>query len=235
MRLAMRTPRGRATVLSPLLVFIALSIMLLRNAEALQIVTFGIRSGLGLATFGAFVALLGILPLALNQFAIDGAGLTLELLSPISDGELLAGKAVANGAIAAAPGLVCIVAAFFLFPEGSVWSWLAVPLGIASTYLLASPAAAAASAIFPRAVDLNSIGNASNAHGAAGLLGLACFALSGLPALALVMIATWLQRPALAPALLLAWCAVAFGINRLLFIPVRALLARRRENLGLVV
>jgi hypothetical protein len=35
--------------------------------------------------------------------------------------------------------------------------------------------------------------------------------------------------------MLLIWCAVTLTINRLLFRPVRLLLARRRENLAIVV
>jgi hypothetical protein len=43
-----------------------------------------------------------------------------------------------------------------------------------------------------------------------------------------------LHRPDLTLAMLLIWCVIALAINRLLFRPVRLLLARRRENLGLV-
>ena len=61
-----------------------------------------IDSGLSLATFGCFVCLFSILPLAMNQFAIDKAGFTRYMLSPLSIRELLQGKAVGNALIAGA-------------------------------------------------------------------------------------------------------------------------------------
>ncbi len=109
-------------------------------------------------------------------------GLTLALLSPLSTRELLTGKAVGNGLIAVGTAFVVVVVAFVLFPDGSPWLWLSLPPGLVATYAIAAPGAAALSAIFPRAVDLNSIGRGSNAHGLAGLLGLLLFVASGLPA-----------------------------------------------------
>jgi hypothetical protein len=83
---------------------------------------------------------------------------------------------------------------------------------------------------------LNSIGQGSNPHGLAGLLGVASIVLSAVPVglLALISIRV-LDRPQLTLVLLLIWCAVTFAANRLLFRPVRVLLAKRRENLGMVV
>ncbi len=174
-RLALRTPRGRSIVLSPFVVFVLFTIVIFRQGQ-MELGFASLTNGLNLATFGGAVCLLAILPFALNQFAIDGSGLTLALLSPLSTRELLAGKAVGNGLIAVGTGLVVVVVAFVLFPEGSPWLWLSLPPGLAATYAIAAPGAAALSAIFPRAVDLNSIGRGSNAHGLAGLLGLLLFA-----------------------------------------------------------
>jgi hypothetical protein len=42
----------------------------------------------------------------------------------------------------------------------------------------------------------------------------------------------WLHRVELAPLFLLGWCALAFGIAHLLFIPVRRLVASRCETLA---
>ena len=44
-----------------------------------------------------------------------------------------------------------------------------------------------------------------------------------------------LHRPALAPALLAAWCAISYAIGRLLFIPVGRIFNRRRENLAMLL
>jgi hypothetical protein len=49
------------------------------------------------------------------------------------------------------------------------------------------------------------------------------------------MASSWLQRPSLAPVLLLVWCAVSYGISLLLFIPARRIFAKRRENLAMLL
>jgi len=232
-RLALRTPRGRATLLAPLILLGVLAVVTTRSGGAHM--TLIPNGGVGLAALAAFIGLLGVLPLAANQFAIDGAGLTLELLSPISEGDLLAGKAVANFIIGGVPAMVCILATAVIFPRGPLALWLCLPLGVVSVYLLAAPIAALGSILFPRVVDLNSVGKGSNAHGVAGLMGIAAFAVAAVPPLLIVLFAsTWMERPQLAPVMLLAWSLFAFGVCLLLFRPLRGLLARRRENLGLV-
>jgi hypothetical protein len=42
----------------------------------------------------------------------------------------------------------------------------------------------------------------------------------------------WLHRPDLAALFLLGWCALAFTVSYLLFIPVRRLVASRCETLA---
>jgi hypothetical protein len=103
-------------------------------------------------------------------------------------------------------------------------------------FLLTAPVAALCSAVFPRAVDMNSIGRGSNAHGAAGFIGLFAFVAAAMPPLLLTLLATQiLQKPALAPVLLAVWCVVAYALGRLGFVPVRRIFDARRENLGLVI
>ena len=234
LRLAFRTPRGRSILVSPLLVFGMFALLVSRGGDA----GFGfeLEGGLALATFSAATCVLAILPFAMNQFALDRSGLTLQLLSPLRDLDILIGKAVGNGLIVGFSGLVCVVLAFALFPGGHPALWLSIPLGLASTYLLAAPAAAAVSAVLPRAVDLNSIGSRSNAHGLAGLVGLVAFVAASVPAMLVMLVTTTLmERPALAPAVLLVLCGVALLLCRLLLTPAARLFNRRRENLALVV
>ena len=232
--LTLRTPRGRSTVLSPLMVFAVFAAMMWRGSTAdFDIVP--LESGVGLAIFGSFISLLTVLPLAMNQFAIDGPGLTLEFLSPLDDRDLLRGKAIGNAFIGAIPMLICIAVAAVLFPSGSLSAWLSIPIGIAASYVLIAPAAAALSAVFPRTVDLNSIGRGSNAHGAATLLGLLASMASGAASLGInLAIMRSVAAPQLALTLMLMWLAGCIVVARLLFVPVRALLARRRENLVLI-
>jgi hypothetical protein len=236
MQLGLRTPRGRSILISPIVAFAVFAVLMRRGSGAMEFGFIALNGGIGLAAFASAICLLSILPFAMNQFAIDRSGLTLELLSPLTDLDILIGKAIANAAIAAAPALVCVTVAYVMFPSGSPALWLSVPLGALAAYALAAPAAAVLSAVFPRAVDLNSIGSGSNAHGIAGLVGMFVFLLSAAPPILLALLATAvLDRPAATPFILLVWCALAIVISRLLFIPVAALLNRRRENLGLVV
>jgi len=234
-RLALRTPRGRATLLSPIVVFGMFAVMTLRSASgATDFAPLGLRGGLGLATFSSFVSLLGILPLAMNQFAIDRAGLTMTMLAPVGTMTLLRGKAVGNAVIALIPGTVCFIAAALLLPGGDPALWVCIPLTAIATYLTAAPIAAILSAIFPRAVDLNSIGRGSNAHGAAGLLGMLAFVAAAAPGTLLAMLAALaLERPLLAPLALVVWIFVSLGISLVLFRLAADIFDRRRENLGL--
>jgi hypothetical protein len=234
LRLALRTPRGRATVLSPIVLFGLITLMTMRGRGGTDVGPFQFDSGLGLASFAAFVSLVAILPLAMNQFAIDRAGLTLEILVPLETAALLRGKAVGNALIASIPAGICLAGAAIFFPSGDPLMWLCIPLTLLSAYLLVAPIAAILSAIFPRAVDLNSIGRNSNAHGAAGLLGMLCFLAAAAPGLTIALVTSrGLGRPALAPLALLPWTAVCFAVSLGLFRAAEAVFDRRRENLGL--
>lgn len=232
-RLAIRTPRGRAILLSPLMVFVMFGLMMWTGASA----HFGfvsVAGGSALGIFGAFVSLLAILPIAMNQFAVDGAGLTLAFLSPLADRDLVRGKAIGNGIVAGAPALACIAGGAAIF-GGPIGTWITVALGVAAAYLIVTPVAAVLSAIFPRPVDLNSIGHGSNAHGAAGFLGFVAFGTAGAMSLAVALLAVRVfRRPDLMPLFMLAWLAACAAVSHLLIGPAAAVLSRRRENLALI-
>lgn len=231
-RLALRTPRGRSILSAPLLM-LALFAFLLARRGGTHISAFSLNSGFNLAAFGSFVSLASILPLAVNQFAVDKGGFTRQMLSPLTIGELLAGKAVGNAMIAAIPAVCCLILPAIVFPSGTPGMWVALFLAVVAAYCLAAPVAAALSAIFPRNVDLSSIGNASNAHQAAGLLGLLTFVAAGAPSALLAFVALHvLHRPELVPLLVFGWFVVAVIAGAMLFIPVRRLVERRRETLA---
>ncbi len=231
LRLATRTPRGRSTLLSPLLVFTVLAFVMSRR-ENLESQFAG---GIGVAAFGSSICLLSILPFAMNQFAIDRAGLTLSMLAPIETRDLLVGKAVGNAVIVGGPALLSVLIAYVIFREGPLALWMCVPTALAATYALMAPGAAALSAIFPRHVDLNSVGRGSNAHGMAGALGLFLFLAAGLPGVLIAMVSILvLERPTVALILMIAWFGIAVVVSRWLFRPAAAVFDRRRENLGLV-
>lgn len=233
LHLAMRTPRGRSILLSPLVVFAGMAIVLHRQGQ-MDFGAISLASGLGLATFGGAVCLLSIQPFAMNQFAIDRAGLTLALLSPLDTRELLAGKAVGIGLVGGGPALLWLLGAFVLFPGGAPALWLSLPPALVATYLLLAPGAATLSALFPRTVDLNRIGRGSNPHSFASLLGLLLFLAASLPSVLIVVLTTAMDAPALTPIVMVTWCGIALVLSRILFSAVAVLFDKRRENLGIV-
>ena len=236
LRLGLRTPRGRSILLSPILMVGIFAFVMRRPMTRMDMGPFAIHSGLSLAAFGSFICLMAIMPIAMNQFAVDKAGLTMMLLSPLTDREYLTGKAVGNGLIAAIPATFSILVSLAILPGGSPALWLALPVGLLAIYFIVAPAAAIFSTLFPRTVDLNSIGRGSNAHGLSGLLGLLTFLAAAVPCVLIALAASaWLHQPALAPLLMLAWCAICYGIGWLLFIPARRIFANRRENLAMLM
>ena len=238
-RLALRTPRGKAVMFTPIIIPLLLAGLAYRRGglfgaqNGLPFSYFSGGIGLSLAAFGSFAAILALIPLAMNQFAIDKSGFTRQMLSPVSIRELLAGKAVGNAMIALAPALFCFIVPALAFPGGPPALWVALPLSVASTYVLFAPAAAAWSAIFPKQVDLNSIGNSGNAHQVAGLLGMISLVLSAAPPILLTLFAiVYFKRVNVAPLLVFAWLAVAIGLSKAIFIPVRRLVASRCETIA---
>ncbi len=231
LRLAMRTPRGRSIMISPLAMLFIFGVMMYRGSGTMDFGPFKFGSGLGLATFAAAVCMLSILPIAMNQFAVDGPGLTMTLLSPLEDAELLAGKAAGNALIQLLPLLVAIGVTLIVFPAGSRALWATLPLALLAIHFIVSPLAAICSATFPREVNMNSIGRGSNAHGAAGLLGMLSFVGASVPPILITLFALrTLERPILAPVLMAVWCLIAYGIGRVLFGPARRIFRARREN-----
>ncbi len=233
-QLAMRTPRGRSIVLSPLIMFALAAVVVFRRGE-MQIGAISLANGLGLATFGGAIALLSIQPFAVNQFAIDRAGLTLALLSPIGARQLLVGKALGLGLIAGGPAILCALLAVVLVPGGSPALWLSLLPAFVAAYGLAAPGAAMVSALFPRTVDLNSVGRGSNPHTLATLTGLLALVVATLPVVFVVIVSTvFLERTWLTPILLTMWCGVALVLSHVLFGGAAILFDKRRENLGMV-
>jgi hypothetical protein len=235
LRLALRTPRGRSILLSPLVVFLLFGAMMYKNAGAADMGPFHFTTGIGLATVCSFFSILSVLPIAANQFAVDRAGLTLALLSPLSEQELLAGKAVGNALIVGPTALACIVLARGVFPGDPLSLWVALLLGLIATYAIAAPITAIVSAMFPRVANLNSIGRGGNPHGLANFIGMLSLLAGGAIPLLLSLAATqWLDRPILAPVLVGAWCLIAVVVSRLLFTPAVRIFHSRRENLAML-
>jgi hypothetical protein len=232
LRLVMRTPRGRAILLSPLAAFAVFATVFSRLGQV-ELGFATVSNGIGLAIFGSAICLIGTIPFAVNQFAVDRAGLTLTWLSPIGTRDVLRGKAVANGLIALGPMMLITIVSVLVFPGGPIGVWLSLPLGLIAATALFAPAAATLSALFPKAVDLNSIGHGSNPHGMANFLGILSAGLAALPPILIgILTAGVLDRPMWTAFAMLGWCAISLGLNLLLFGLVARLVEARRENLA---
>jgi hypothetical protein len=228
-RLCFRTPRGKIVVFSGVLTLPLLSVLLLRAGEMPFLFT--ARPGVSIGMFGLGITLLSLAPLSLNQFASDGAGLTLQTLAPISDRELLVGKAAGGVLVLAGPVAVVLGIAIALSPSAPAL-WLALASGAVATYALLAPINATLSAVFPRKVNLSSIGRDSNPHQAANFLGFVAVLAAAAPAVLAGAVGLLLFRSEwLTPLLVSVWMVVAIGISSLVLRPVERLVASRRENL----
>ncbi len=235
-RLAVRSPRGRAMVVAPVALVFVYALLMRQDFSYLTLAGWALDPGLVMASFGAFVCLLSTLPITMNQFGIDTGGLTRVLLSPLSDGDYLAGKAVGNALIAAVPAALTVGASWAAAPgsrDTAPWTLLAPAL--LAIYLLVAPVAAMLSALFPKKVDLNSIGRQSNAHGVAGTLGILALLAAGAATFAAAAGASYVfTDPVLRLAAVSVWCGVSAAVCAALFVPAKRLFAARRENLAML-
>ena len=231
-RLGLRSPRGRAMVASPLLVSLIFTLMAQRAGRT-PIPGLDLSNGLGIAAFAVLTSMLALMPFTLNQFAIDKAGFTRQMLSPLSVRDLLWGKAAGNAMIALTPATLGVLIPAVMLRGGPPHYWIGLAMIGVATYLLLAPAAALLSAFFPKTVDLNSIGNSGNPHQAAGLLGMLAIAASAAPGILIALFAIkFLHRPDLLLPLLLGWLFIALGLSYLLFFPVARFVDSRRETLA---
>ena len=228
---ALRSVRGRVIVLLPGPMFALLGVFARRFPD--EIPGGSVLGAQGDVLFGASIVfgLYALQAFTMNQLASDRAGLTLQFLTPVSDLDLVKGKAAGCGLVFAVLVGVCLATTLLSAPLASPLAYLSVLLGAAATYLLLSPVAATLSSLFPVASDLSKTGTGGNPHGLAMLAGtLVIMTLAIPPALILKLV----DPPGLALASMAVWVIVAAAIGiPALRIPARALDARR-ENLALV-
>ncbi len=234
-RLAARTPRGRAILLSPVALTL-IAAVILKSVPTLDIAGRSVDGALVVAAVGTFVCLLATLPVSMNQFGVDSGGLTRVLLSPLDDRDHLLGKAVGNGLIAAIPiGLFAIASWAMSAAARRPVTWLMLALSMLCVHLMVSPVAAMLSAAFPRKADLDSIGRHGNPHGLATLLGLMSWLLAGVATLSAAVAAMYfLRSPVARVAAAVVWCGVSAAVGRALFVPARRLFSARRDNLAML-
>jgi hypothetical protein len=233
-RTALRSVRGRLVVLFPGAIVALLYTLSRRMPGEIPAGSFLASSTDAVLAFGLAFSLYALLAFTMNQFAADRAGLTLQFLAPISDTEMIRGKAVGCGLLFAAQAGMCAVSLGAVTAAIPPLSSVTVALAGLISYLVMAPAAAAVSALLPVRSDLSKTGTGGNPHG---------FALfGGTLAIALLTAIEWRVLSlgddadpwrALAAAGIVA--AAAGAANALVLSKLGTIVARRRENLVLVV
>jgi hypothetical protein len=233
-RTALRTVRGRLVVLASLPVIVIFGVLARRMPGEIP---GGQALGNGdlLLGVGTIFGLYAMQAFTMNQFGTDRSGLTMQFLAPLSDRQLVFGKAVGCGLVFGLSCALSLLCSAAVAPGGSPLTWASVLLGAAATYALLCPVAAALSAMLPVASDLTKTGSGGNPHGLAMAAGTVLVLLLAAPAGAILLVVHHaLGRPVLGLLLMAGWTAVAVSLA----IPLLALAARvvgpRRENLGLV-
>ena len=231
---ALRTVRGRLTVLlpGPMLGILTLAF---RNVPTETWATEAADQGYLLLGVSIVFTLYSLHAVSMNFFGSDRAGLTMQLLSPISDRDLAWGKIAGYAMIVGLGTVICLATSLSVARSGPPAYWIATLLGGAATFFLLSPLAIWFSALFPVQSDLSKTGAGGNPHPLPMIVGTICTAAFVMPAAALVMVAEfYFQSEVSAIGLMAAWLVVCLGIA----IPMINLAARtiaiRRENLALV-
>ena len=234
-RLVFRSVQGKIQFCVLPMVILVMGLLWLRHPKDLDQGVSDLPVGLLLAVAGIFFAMMTLEGTLLNQFAMDRAGLTLEFLSPISDRDMILGKAAAGGLLVVSRSLPAMVVAALLAPGGSVFLWLCLPFAALALYALMAPLGAILSALLPRPVDPEKMTKQNQPHFVAAILGMLgnLFAMSPIVGLAAGAIFL-LDSPALALVFVVLWTGVALLISMSLLRLAERLLSRRRENLALV-
>jgi hypothetical protein len=234
MRGSFRTVRGRLTVLLP--------------GPMLAMLT-GVFKGIPQETWAASAAQYGYLlfgasivftfyavhAISMNLFGSDRAGLTLQLLSPLTDRELAWGKVAGVAGVVSVGVAVCLAAALAVAHTGPAVYWVAVLLGGVATFFLISPVAIWFSALFPVASDLSKTGAGGNPHPFPMIAGTLCTVLFSVPVLAILAAAEyWFKAPLVSLPLMILWTAVAAAIGVPLVNVASNAIGARRENLAMV-
>lgn len=230
-RTACRTVRGKLPLLLAPATVLFVGFLFRRIPE--EVPSMFLTAGFG-AVLSVVMTLLGLQPVMLNQFAIDGAGLSLEFVAPLTDRQLVQGKMLGCGILAAAGFLLCMIAVAFSYPAMSLSLWLTLFLGGTAAGALVVPVASLLSAAFPKEADLSRMGKRGNPNHAAALIGtgLTVAALGPPAGLVAIGVLTGHERAALAA--MVVWTGLCVAAVWPLGVVAAASLSRRRENLSLV-
>jgi len=231
-RTGLKSVRGRLAVLLPGPMMGLLALVLARAPEEAPWIA--AIPHYGHLVFGASLifAIYALQPFLMNQFASDRAGLTLQMLLPISVRELVWGKAVGMFGMFVAAAILALLVTVLATGGGAPLLWLSVLVAGSATFFTLTPVAAVMSAMFPVTSDLSKTGSGGNPHGAAMLVGTFLVLIAAAPPGLILMIAARVSGLATLGASVV-WAAIVLAVVfPLLSLAVRMVTARR-ENMYL--
>ncbi len=234
-RTAMRTVRGKlAVVMTPTVVGM-ITVMNLKILGSISIAGFlADLPGSMMLLLGFGIGLLAVQPIVMNQFACDGAGLSSSFLGPLSEQQLLRGKAFGGFLLLLTCSLPCALIGLLLLPPGPLSTWLAVVLAGLSAWFLYAPLGAFLSILLPKDANLSSIGQAGEPHPGAALLGSLGAALCLGPGALLVGMGRGLLGGGMLVGVTFGWMLICLIVGRSFMHAASGMLAKRRETLTTV-
>jgi uncharacterized membrane protein len=230
----LRTVRGRLTILlpGPMLGILTLAF---RNIPAETWATAAAEQGYLLLGASTIFTLYSMHAVSMNFFGSDRAGLTLQLLSPVTDRDLAWGKIAGFGMVVATGLLVCVLTALAVAPSGPAPYWIATVIGGMATFVLLCPLAIWFSAMFPVSSDLSKTGAGGNPHPLPMIVGTLCTAAFAMPAVSAILAAEfYFRNETMAVPLMLVWLIVCVAVCVPLVNLTSRTIGMRRENLALV-
>lgn len=235
MRTALRSVRGRVSVLLPGPMLAMLAVVVGQVPDEAGIARMIQGHGHWLLGAGLLFSIYSFQAFTMNLFGTDRAGLSMQFLHPVSAGDLARGKLAGVGLVLGLACLVCLLAALAVVPIGSPALWIGTLLAGVATYLWLGPAFIALSALFPVSADLSKTGSGGNPHGLTMLVGVLLVPLAALPAvLVLLACELWIDQSWLAVPLMVIWLAVAVIASGPLVRLASRTVELRWENLAVV-
>ncbi len=162
----LRTVRGKLALVTVPMMTLLLGLMF-RSGQILTDIGGALGNLLGgsgfLVSFALLMSLLNALPLLANVFATDGAGFTLQALSPIPTRQLIWGKVAGTFTIY----LVCLLpslALATLLTRSGLSTLLDAFIRGFGAFAVAIAVGVWSSLLFPKAVELSSLNNKGNPH-----------------------------------------------------------------------
>ena len=228
-RTIVRTVSGKSLLIVGPLTFALLVLVAPRMLHRTHSPALTVDPQLLAAFAGVLFSLISLPRVSANQFALDRSGLTLQYLAPLSDREIVKGKAAGIGILWLGSVLLYLVLALPLVPLGSPWTVPAAVLAGLAAYLVFAPVAAILAALLPKPADLSKLGAGGKPHPlavfAATLLAVAFFA-----APAMLAMGDFQSGPTVNGFFLALLCAgLAAGLSIPLTRMAAEVLASRRE------